>query len=96
MAIPVPCRIVIKLCTDDIGGVPQARHTTITEEFLKCNFTRALDQANDYIHCPAQIDQPNTRCFVFIDLESTNNAELTPSQVPLLCYRAQKSDTDSL
>ena len=96
MALSSPCRIVIRLLTDDIDGVPQSRHTTVAEELLKRHYTRAFDPNHDYIHCPPQIDSPNTKCFVFVDLDASSHRDLTPGQVPLCCFRAEKGEDSSL
>jgi len=85
---PHICRLVIRILTDDIGGDPCARHVTVARAAFETLFHRAFDDSRDFLHCPAEIDRPSRKCFIFIDVDAANALDVELDDVPISCYLA--------
>jgi len=86
--LPHICRLVIHILTDDIGGDSCARHITVARAAFTNLSDRAFDDSKDFVHCPAEIDAPSKKCFIFIDVNAVSAMDVGLDQVPISCYSA--------
>lgn len=65
------------------------RCTTLAETFFLQKIGRPYEIDRDYVHDPAIIYRPNTKCFMLIDCSVENGANA--QEIPILSYRVHFS-----
>jgi hypothetical protein len=85
------CRIVIQLHTKNIPGNPQLRHMNVANAFLQEYYSRDFLQDTDYVHTPAQIDAPDTKCWVMIDINISQHSGKPLDDIPLYSFAVEFS-----
>lgn len=87
-----PIRVFLKFKADDIPGIPQRRYTTLSESFFLDDLGRNFDDETDWIHVPANIDEPGAKCWMIMDFNKDVTVNL--DNVPIRCYRVSYFNGD--
>lgn len=87
-----PIRVFLRFNANDVPGNPQRRHMTLSERFFSADLGRYFNNEIDWIHVPANIDEPDAKCWMILDLNAVENVARV-DQLPIRVFRVKYSDT---